>query len=223
MRVKKWVHAGLRCTAVASASLEQGDARLLAGLDRDFAAVAALAGAELVCAPGCSECCHGPFPVTRLDVWRLRRGLRELERREPSRAARLRERARRAVEILNDGYPGDRQSGKLVADGAALDAFFERHGALPCPALDPSTDRCELYTWRPVACRTYGPPLRFGDEAAPPCRLCFRQAGPALTERCRMEPDEAGREESLLRRLGVEPGAEWETLIAFVVARRVLR
>jgi len=218
MRVRKWAHTGLRCTAVASASLEQGDAELLAGLDRDFAAVAALAGAELACAPGCSECCHGPFPITRLDVWRLRRGLRELERCEPSRAARLRDRAREAVEILGDGYPGDRQSGNLVADEAALDAFFDRHGALSCPALDPSTDRCELYTWRPVACRTFGPPLRFGDELTPPCRLCFRQAGLELIEGCRMVPDDAGREESLLRRLDVPPGDEWETLIALALS-----
>jgi Fe-S-cluster containining protein len=217
MRAKRWLSAHRRGGGF-SGSLEAGDARLLAGLDREFRTVAATAQDALVCKPGCDECCHGPFPITRLDAWRLGRGMRELRRREFSRAERLLERAHRAACSLRDGFPGNAQSGKLATDEPALDRFFERHRRLPCPALDPANGRCELYAWRPVACRTYGPPIRFGDETAPACGLCFLGASPELVARCRMEPDVAGHEQALLRRLDVPPGEEWETLIAFALS-----
>ena len=85
-------------------------------------------------------------------------------------------------------------------------------------SIDPSTGRCDLYDWRPVSCRTYGPPARFGKEDAPPCRLCFRGAAPGVIERCRIEPDREGLEETILRGLGVRGGEDWETLIAFALA-----
>src|SRR4051812_14579993 len=31
----------------------------------------------------------------------------------------------------------------------------------PCPVLDPDTGMCDLYEWRPLTCRTFGPPLHF--------------------------------------------------------------
>lgn len=197
--------------------LERGDAALLRSLDRDLEAVKRKAGEWLACRPGCFECCVGPFPVTRLDVWRLRRGLRELRRDDPARARRIRERARRAVEILADDYPGDAASGRLVDDTDALDRFFERHASLACPVLDPETGECELYDSRPVSCRTYGPPARFGAEDAPPCRLCFQGAPREVIERCRIEPDRPGWEDALLAEMGAEPGRDWETLIAFAL------
>ena len=29
-----------------------------------------------------------------------------------------------------------------------------------CPALDPATGRCDVYAWRPMTCRVFGPPVR---------------------------------------------------------------
>ena len=95
------------------------------------------------------------------------------------------------------------------------DRFFERHSSLACPALDPESGRCDLYSWRPVSCRTYGPPARFGGEQTPPCRLCFVGVPPEEVEACRMEPDREGLEESILAGMGVSGGDDWETLIAF--------
>ena len=68
----------VRAPRLDRAGLRRADQRLLRSLDRDFAEAARRAGSRLACRPGCSECCIGPFPITRLDVWRLRRGLEEL-------------------------------------------------------------------------------------------------------------------------------------------------
>jgi len=209
-----------RCSPAPTApeGLERADARLLERLDIEFGRAARLAGAHLVCGPGCAECCHGPFPITPLDVRRLARGLDRLAREEPLRAAAVRARALRSVAALREGYPGNPETGRLEAGESGLDRFFERHQDLPCPALDPVTARCDVYAARPVSCRTYGPPARFGDEVTPPCRLCFRDASPDEIDRCRIEPDREGLEERILAGMGVPAGEDWETLIAFALA-----
>jgi len=186
-------------------------------LDADFARAAKLAGGWLKCAPGCTDCCIGPFPITRLDVLRLRRGMSELARAEPARAAAVRERARVALATLRADFPGDAASGRLLDDPSRLDPFFELHHAMACPALDARNGLCELYAHRPVSCRTYGPPVRFGDQTAPPCELCFREAPKGEIERCRIEPDRAGLEEAILSRLGATAAEDWETLVAFAL------
>jgi Fe-S-cluster containining protein len=203
----------------AAQSIAQLDRQLLAVLDDRFRNAAARAGAWMACGPGCSECCHGPFPITRLDVERLRRGWVDLRAREGGRADAIRRRASEAVAVLKDGFPGRFDTGRLVDDEQALDRFFERHGAMPCPALDPVSGRCELYEARPIACRTYGPPISFGGEAAAPCRICFQGAGAEIVRRCRLTPDPEGLERAILARMGVAAGEEWETLIACALAR----
>lgn len=196
------------------ASLEAADAALLRVLDRDMAEAGRRAGDRLACRPGCDNCCHGPFPVTALDGWRLRRGLAALAERDPARTRRVLERARRAAATLAAGLPGDPATGRLSADTERIDAYVARHAGVPCPALDPDSGRCELYDARPVACRTYGPPTRFGDERAAPCELCFVGAGDAEIERCRVEPDADGVERAVLDRLGVPGDEPWATTIA---------
>src|SRR6185503_2437633 len=106
---------------------------------------------------GCTECCLGPFPITRLDARRLAEGLAELAGRDPEAAAAMRERARQARRALRRGFPGDGATGRLGEDEDARARFFARHGALPCPALDPKSGACGLYAARPLSCRTYGP------------------------------------------------------------------
>jgi Fe-S-cluster containining protein len=211
-------HATPRYGRREAQDLAHRERELLDVLDAEFSRAARRAGPRLACHPGCSDCCFGPFPVTRLDVRRLREGLGQLEARDPSRAASVRRRAREAVKALTAGYPGDRRSGRLRADASTLDRFFERHDGLPCPALDPSAGHCELYDQRPVGCRTYGPPLRFGDRNSPPCRLCLVGASSAEVEACRYEPDPDNIEGEILQAMGVAGDDEWETLIAFALA-----
>jgi Fe-S-cluster containining protein len=193
----------------------QGDGQLLRRVDAALAVGARRAGSRLACRVGCTECCVGPFPISWLDARRLAAGLAELAAREPGRAAAIRARARSARRLMARGFPGDPASGRLNEDEQARERFFGRHGALPCPALDPQSGACELYAARPLTCRSYGPPVRVGKEELPPCRLCFVGAKPAELRRCRVEIDPEGREDRLLQRLqrAGEPGAV-ETLVA---------
>ena len=219
---RRWVRRGVGPERAGpdarESSVELLDEKLLTRLEEGFRRIARRSGAWLRCGPGCSECCQGPFPITKLDALRLRNGWLALRASDPERAERIRRRARRTVSILRERYPGDPADGRPGDDVRALDRFLSLHEGLRCPALDPHSERCDLYEARPVACRTYGPPLRFAGEPAPHCPLCFRGAGAALVERCRYEPDPEGLEEALLGRMGVAAGREWETLIAFVLS-----
>jgi len=203
---------------VADLGTDRADAELLDVLDAVFSNARRRAGRWLECRPGCLDCCHRPFPITRLDVHRLRRGLGELAANESDRAKAVHRRAVRAVEVLADGFPGDAANGRLAREVSRLDRYFERHATLACPALDPETRTCDLHPWRPVSCRIYGPPVRFGTTAAPPCDLCFRGAPPETVERCRVEPDPEGIEDAILARMGVAAGEDWGTLIAHALA-----
>ena len=109
-------------------------------LDAALAESVRKSGEWLVCRLGCTECCIGPFPITQLDAVRLREGLAKLEQSDPARADRVIERSREAIAR---GGQGDEDA---------------------CPVLDPETGGCDLYAARPVTCRTFGPPVRWGAE-----------------------------------------------------------
>ncbi|MGE5278085.1 MAG: YkgJ family cysteine cluster protein [Acidobacteriota bacterium] len=198
--------------------LARADGRLIAFVDAIMAVEVERAGAHLACRPGCTECCVGPFPITQLEALRLRGGLRELAARDPVRAERLEARARDAAKRLSVDFPGDLRRGTLSSSEASNESFFARHEALACPALDPASGRCELYAFRPVSCRTFGPPVRIEGVALPPCRLCFTQASESQIESSRVEIDCARLEAPLLEGLAEETGLTGETLIAFALA-----
>src|SRR5271163_5095456 len=109
------------------------DDRLIQIVDAALAEAARRSGPWLLCRPGCAQCCLGEFPITQLDAARLRRGLVELEIREPDRAARVRRRAREIAARLTPMTDDD-----------------------PCAALDQETQTCDLYGARPITCRTFG-------------------------------------------------------------------
>jgi Fe-S-cluster containining protein len=159
-------------------------------------------------------------PVSRFDARLLARGMEELRERAPERASAIEARAREAVVAFSDGYPGDVGTGLLAQDVDALDAFLGRHGGRACPALDPESLECDLYAHRPVPCRTFGPPLRFGDENAPHCDLCFRGASREEIERCRIEPDPEDLEQTITRAVGAPGDESWDTLIAVALIRK---
>lgn len=203
---------------IARNSLLRADRDLLDSVDGAIAASARKAGDQLVCRAGCSECCIGPFPINHLDAWRLHEGMADLRQRDPARADAVRDRARRTVSALSSAFPGDAESGRLGGDEAAEDRFFEAHAAVPCPVLDPATQTCDLYEHRPLSCRTYGPPVTFGGENLPPCRLCFTGASATTVEDCRAVPDRHGLERAILDRLKRDGGDEGETIIAWAIA-----
>jgi Fe-S-cluster containining protein len=189
------------------------DRSFLAILDARLAEGARAAGDRLACRPGCTECCIGPFPINELDALRLRRGLADLGATDPARAEAVRNRAMRDVLDYAPEFPGAPDTGWLADRDDALDRFFESHAGRPCPVLDPETGTCDLYAWRPVSCRTFGPPVRIGAEDLPPCRLCFVGCGIAEIESFRVEPDPEDLEGALL-------AGERETIVAFALAGR---
>lgn len=141
-------------------------------------------GAWLACRPGCCQCCIGAFPISQSDALRLREGLRELERMDPERAARVSERARNADVSL---FPGDLSTGVLADDPESQERFEDFANDDPCPALDRQTGRCDLYAWRPLTCRTFGPALRINSDSVDVCELCYDGATDEEILACQVE------------------------------------
>jgi Fe-S-cluster containining protein len=202
-------------------AVEAADAALLAGLEETFSGARRRAGGWLVCREGCTECCLGPFPITQLDAWRLRRGLAALAAHDAPRASAVVARARAQVERLAPDFPGDPVTGAIdeALGEAAEEAVAERYASLPCPALDPETGRCDLYPWRPVSCRTFGPPVTIGEQRLPPCRLCFVGAPAAVVEACRVRPDADGLEDAILAELEEAGLTARQTTVAFALVQ----
>src|SRR5260370_3007893 len=101
-------------------------------------------GHWLVCRPGCTQCCIGPFPINQLDAARLQQGLRDLEKQAPERAARIRERARESVARLSPEFPGDPATGllhegDLNTNGGHAQKLLEFFHYCPSPPPAPLT------------------------------------------------------------------------------------
>jgi len=192
--------------------IEAGDRRLLAGVADVLAEAARLSGDWLVCRPGCTQCCLGPFAINSLDAMRLRSGLDLLDRTDPARAAGVRMRAGEYVAAIAPHYPGDAATGELHDE----DSLPESMGDVPCPALDPQTGHCDLYAARPMICRAFGPVTRTGEGTLAACELCYQGATDEEMERCAVDIDPQGLEEDLLKALA-GGGAYGKTIVAFAL------
>ena len=197
-------------------SLKAGDRRLLALVDAALDRARTEAGAHLVCQSGCTPCCFGPFAITQLDARRLREGLRALAETEPERADAVRQRAASAVARQAPAF-GAGHAG-IFATEAEEERFYESFASDPCPALDPDSGACTVYASRPVACRTYGPPVRIGGDDLPPCPLCFKGAPSVEIEAARQTIEVAHVEAPLTERVEQESGRRGMTTIAFAIA-----
>lgn len=155
------------------------DGGLIQIVDRALAEAVQKSGSWLACRPGCCECCMGPFPISQEDAMRLVQGLSDLESLDSERAARIRNRAR--------GWAGSDDE--------------------PCPVLDPDTGTCDLYSARPLTCRTFGPPVRCASGALAICELCFDGATEEEIAACIVDLDP-----DLL-----EQNDDCETTVAFAI------
>ncbi len=191
-----------------------GDRRLLAGIAGSMAEAARRSGEWLVCRPGCTQCCMGPFVITQLDALRLREGLSVLDASDPARANRVRERAAAYVEAIAADYPGDTDTGELYDEDSLPPATEET----ACPALDTETGLCDLYAARPITCRTFGPVTRIADDNLAACELCYSGATEEEMARCAVDVDAEGLEAELLDALA-EDGASGMTIVAYALAR----
>ena len=201
-------------------SLPQQDQKLVQIVDAALASAEARSGEWLVCKPGCTPCCIGAFGIDQLDALRLRAGLAELDAADPERAARVRARARNSLARIGAEFPGNFQTGVLSEDDEAAARFEEFANYEPCPALDPDHGTCDLYRWRPVTCRVFGPPVR-SEGGLGVCELCYHGASPEEIESCEIDFKEAdGLLAELVGKLEQSCDAG-KTIVAFALAREV--
>lgn len=174
-------------------------------------------GEWIACRPGCCECCIGVFPISQSDALRLRAGLRALEQTDPHRAANVRSRSQKAVARGAATFPGDSATGILDPDPDSAQRFESFGNDDPCPALDPETHTCDLYAWRPLTCRTFGPAVRLNGDSVDICELCYHGANDEDIAACRVDLDIAGIEGPLEDEAEVATGLSGQTIVAFAL------
>jgi Fe-S-cluster containining protein len=206
---------------LAVMGLPARDSELVQILDAALADAARRAGDWLVCRPGCTQCCYGAFTISRLDEMRLRAGMEALRAESPVVAARVEDRAQRWSEEHGEDFPGDVETGLLGDSDSDRERFEEFANDAACPALDPATGLCEVYAWRPMTCRVFGPPVEMdaGAEGSglAHCELCFHGATAEQVAACEM-PMPHGLEEKLNDELAGE-GLRGQTVVAFALMK----
>jgi Fe-S-cluster containining protein len=185
-------------------------------IDAALASAAQRSGAHLACRPGCHQCCIGVFAITPFDAAALRQGLAATP---PDVAERIRARALASRERLLSGFPGDPNTGILFTEAHHEETFEEFANDEPCPVLDPSTGTCDLYAWRPVQCRTFGPPMRDEDGHLTVCELCFTDASPEEVAHAEMDQGWRPLEDKLIAQAESDLANAGPTLIAFALTR----
>jgi Fe-S-cluster containining protein len=181
-------------------------------LDAALASTTERSGNWLACRPGCHQCCVGVFAISQLDAEQLREGLALAD---PAVSQRIRARVAASQARLVADFPGDPTTGLLFTEPQHEEAFADFANDEPCPVLDPETGTCDLYAFRPVQCRTFGPPVRDVDDQLTVCELCFVDAPAEEIERCEMNQDWRSQEETLIEDAEKRSGLFGPTLVAF--------
>lgn len=196
-------------------ALPAGDRDLVQIMNTSLAEAARRAGTWLACRPGCTQCCHGAFAINALDAARLQSGMRTLRESDPHLAVDLERRALAWIGEHGSEFPGDGATGILGTSEADQARFEDFANDAPCPALNQQTGLCDIYEWRPMTCRVFGPPVLVADgDALGCCELCFVGASEEEIAACEMPvPHE------LEARLLKQAGENGETVVAFALLR----
>lgn len=110
---------------------------------------------QVPCRAGCSQCCIGVFPITRLDAGMLQQGLASLP---AATRASIEDRAREQISSLEATYPQLKETRWLDRrTDAEIDRMVSDFDQYRCPALT-DDGLCMLYESRPLACRSMGIP-----------------------------------------------------------------
>ncbi len=206
-----------RSSILISMGVPAGDGELVQIMDAAFADAARRAGEWLVCRPGCTQCCYGAFAINQLDAMRLRDGMDVLRKTDSTLASLVERRAAEWIAEFGADFPGDLESGLLGESAEEQLRFEEFANDAACPALDQATGRCNVYEWRPMTCRVFGPPVRTqlpeGEGAAlGHCELCFAGASAEQIAACEMQVPHELEDE-----LAGELDLKGETLVAFAL------
>jgi Fe-S-cluster containining protein len=194
------------------------DAQLVQIVDAALVDAARRAGDLLACRIGCTQCCHGAFAINALDAARLREGMSVLSATDPALATAIELRTRAWLAEHGSSFPGDPETGILGTSKGDQARFEDFANTAACPALDPATGRCDVYAWRPMTCRVFGPPVRAeienGAEGLGHCELCFIGTTPEQVAACELSVPHALEVELLdvIR-------SRDETVVAFALLR----
>jgi Fe-S-cluster containining protein len=191
------------------------DSDLVQIMDAALADATLRAGSMLTCHPGCTQCCHGAFSINALDAARIQSGMQSLDATNPHTAGAIRQRARNWIAQHGPDFPGNPATGILGTSDSDQLLFEGFADDAPCPALNPETGLCDIYAWRPMTCRVFGPPVRVAEgDALGCCELCFIGASDEQIAACEMQlPHDL--EEDLL----AETRDLSETVVAFALLR----
>jgi len=111
--------------------------------------------------------------------------------------------------ILNEDYESS-----LLFAGEAEDAIGENEA---CPVLDPATGTCDLYTARPIVCRTFGPPMRTPEGDLATCELCYITATTEEIAACELDPTIPAQEAASNQAFDAAHHTHGETIIAYAL------
>ena len=198
------------------AKLPSGDSKLIQIVDAALSESVSRSGRWLACKPGCAQCCMGVFGISQLDALRLQEGLAELSRNDPARAERVRMRAEEAAARLAPSFPGDPVTGLVDQSREAYERWNDFGNDEPCAALDPETKTCDLYEYRPMTCRTFGPPIMSDGELGV-CELCYDGVSDDDIKKCEMRADSGDLEDELVKAAETATGKRGETIVLFAL------
>jgi Fe-S-cluster containining protein len=194
------------------------DAALLSATQRS--------GSHLVCRPGCTQCCHGVFPIFPQDAHRLREALQGLKQTDLEKSQRIQARAEASRNRLAPHFPGDSLTGILNEDYESSPLFADEilttseeslGDTEPCPVLDPATGTCDLYEARPIVCRTFGPPMRTPEGNLATCELCYIHATTEEIAACELDPAIPALEQQSNEAFNAMHNTHGETIIAYAL------
>ena len=110
---------------------------------------------EVTCKQGCSDCCHALFDLTLIEALYVNHYFNQ--QFSGSKKDQLIENANKAD---RQTYKIKKKAYKLTKEGKKDEAAVIEeisHMRIRCPLLG-ENDLCELYDYRPIACRVYGIP-----------------------------------------------------------------
>jgi len=115
---------------------------------------------EVKCKEGCSDCCHALFDLPLIEALYI--NYRFKEQFEGKEKTILIEKANKADRKI---YKIKKEAFRSTQDGKGDEAVVEEVGQkrIQCPLLGEG-DLCEMYSYRPIACRVYGIPQAIGGK-----------------------------------------------------------
>lgn len=133
---------------------------LVSNVEAAFAQVKDNYPEEVKCKQGCADCCHALFDLTLIEALYINSRFNEkFDEEEKHEVIEKANKADRLIyKIKKEAYrahKGGKNEDKVIEDVAKK--------RIRCPLLG-KNDLCDMYEYRPIACRIYGIPQAIGGQ-----------------------------------------------------------